>query len=160
MWLLCRYLAEVWQRWNACQCCTCTHPASLMRIATQEHEPYHDCLVHDIICATCFEFIPNSDVPFCPRSRKKNVLEIPPIPDCLRLGFLEQRAVSIMHCYVSILIIRGHQSAMKGQVVHCETDFVENIGKRQQMSYYQKYCNLCFLQVTYYLSRSVTNSWQ
>ncbi|CAF5126585.1 unnamed protein product, partial [Rotaria socialis] len=29
---------------------------------------------------------------------------------------------------MSILIIRGHQSAMKGQVVHCQADVVDNIG--------------------------------
>ena len=99
-----------------------------MRVATREHESYHDCFVNDIICTFCFDFIPNSDTAFCPRSRIRNLLEIVSVPDCLKLGFLEHRAVSIMHCYVSILIIRGHQSVMKGQVVHCQADFVENIG--------------------------------
>ena len=99
-----------------------------MRSARKDHENYHDCSTGDPICSFCYEFIPKTDVRFCPRCRTRNRLEIPAIPKCLKLGFLEQRAVSMMHCYVSILIIRGHQSAMKGQVVHCQADIVENIG--------------------------------
>ncbi|CAF3808956.1 unnamed protein product [Rotaria socialis] len=54
-------------------------------------------------------------------------MEIPKTPTCLILGFLEQRAIALMHCYVSILIICGHQSAMKGQVIHCQSDVADNI---------------------------------
>jgi hypothetical protein len=123
-----RYLSEVRQQWIPCHCCTCEHPECHMRSATQDHETYHDCCAGDLICSYCYEFTSKADVPFCPRSRTRNKLDIPAIPTCLKLGFLEQRAASIMHCYVSILIVRGHQSAMKGQVVHCQVDLLENIG--------------------------------
>lgn len=123
-----RYLSEVRQKWLVCECCTCEYPVSNVHKARKDHECYHNCLVNDIICSFCFEFIPKSDKPFCPRSRDRNKLRIPAIPECLKLGFLEQRAVTLMHCYVSVLIVRGHQSAMKGQVVHCQADIVENIG--------------------------------
>ncbi|CAF1477420.1 unnamed protein product [Adineta ricciae] len=99
-----------------------------MRPAGKDDEKYHDCSAGDVICSFCYEFSPKADVHFCPRSRMRNRLEATAIPTCLKLGFLEQRAVSMMHCYVSILIVRGHQSAMKGQVVHCQADIVENIG--------------------------------
>ncbi|CAF4848101.1 unnamed protein product, partial [Rotaria socialis] len=56
------------------------------------------------------------------------MMEIPTAPICLTLGFLEQRAITLMHCYMSILIIRGHQSSMKGQVAHCQADVADNIG--------------------------------
>ncbi|CAF5009716.1 unnamed protein product, partial [Rotaria sp. Silwood1] len=99
-----------------------------MRTAKKEHENYHDCFVGDTICSFCYDFIAKDDVPFCPHSRCRNMMEIPITPICLKLGFLEQRAIALMHCYMSILIVRGHQSAMKGQVVHCQVDVADNIG--------------------------------
>ncbi|CAF1310613.1 unnamed protein product [Rotaria sordida] len=99
-----------------------------MRTAKEEHEKYHDCFVGDTICSSCYDFIPKDHIPFCPHSRFRNIMEIPSTPMCLKLGFLEQRAIALMHCYISILIIRGHQSAMKGQVVHCQVDVTDNIG--------------------------------
>ena len=123
-----RYLSEVRQIWYCCKCCICEYPESNMRRAKKEHEKHHDCLYDDIICLFCCDFVPTNDLPFCPRSRFRNKMEIPATPVCLNLGFLEQRAVALMHCYISILIVRGHQSAMKGQVVHCQADVVENIG--------------------------------
>ncbi|CAF1110690.1 unnamed protein product, partial [Rotaria magnacalcarata] len=99
-----------------------------MRPAKEDHEKYHDCLINDIICLFCYDFKSKNDDMFCPHSRLRNLLDIPVVPICLKLGFLEQRAVALMHCYMSILIIRGHQSAMKGQVVHCQADIAENIG--------------------------------
>ena len=106
----------------------CEHPKCNMRVAEQVHEQLHDCGVGELICSFCFEFVPKQNVPFCPHGRIRNMMKIPSIPECLILGFLEQRAIALMHCYMSILIIRGHQGAMKGQVVHCHADIVENIG--------------------------------
>ncbi|CAF1414959.1 unnamed protein product [Adineta steineri] len=123
-----RYLSEVRQVWLSCQCCTCEHPECNMQPAKKEHEKYHDCVVNDMICLFCYDFIPKEDRPFCPHSHTRNMMSIPISPTCLKLGFLEQRAVAIMHCYMSILIIRGHQSAMKGQVVHCQADIADNMG--------------------------------
>ncbi|CAF1648403.1 unnamed protein product [Rotaria magnacalcarata] len=123
-----KYLSEVRQKWCVCECCTSEHPYSQMRQATKQHEKYHDCFANDIICSFCFNFKPKDNIPFCPHSRFRNLTEIPTTPECLILGFLEQRAIALMHCYMSILIIRGHQSAMKGQVVHCQADVPDNIG--------------------------------
>ncbi|CAF3768088.1 unnamed protein product [Rotaria sp. Silwood1] len=123
-----RYLSEIRQSWYSCKCCTCEQPLCNMRTAKKEHENYHDCFVGDTICSFCYDFIAKDDVPFCPHSRCRNMMEIPITPICLKLGFLEQRAIALMHCYMSILIVRGHQSAMKGQVVHCQVDVADNIG--------------------------------
>ena len=100
-----------------------------MRVATKEHEKYHDCIAEEKICSLCFDFIPTDNSPFCSRARIRNMLAIPVAPACLKLGFLEQRIVALMHCYISVLIIRGHQSAMKGQVVHCQSDVAGSIGE-------------------------------
>jgi hypothetical protein len=35
---------------------------------------------------------------------------------------MEQRAITLTHIYMSIIVIRGHQSAVKGQVVHFNVD--------------------------------------
>jgi hypothetical protein len=123
-----RYLSEVRQVWYSCQCCTCEHPECNMRSAKKEHEEYHDCFAGDMICSFCYNLVSKDNILFCPHSRIRNMMEIPVSPICLKLGFLEQRAVALMHCYMSILIIRGHQSAMKGQVVHCQADVADNIG--------------------------------
>ncbi|CAM2727444.1 unnamed protein product [Rotaria socialis] len=123
-----RYLSEIQQPWYSCKCCSCEHPYSNMHSAKEEHEEYHDCVVGDLICSFCHNFIPKNHIVFCPHSRFRNMMEIPTAPICLTLGFLEQRAIALMHCYMSILIIRGHQSAMKGQVVHCQADVADNIG--------------------------------
>ncbi|CAF4394484.1 unnamed protein product, partial [Rotaria sordida] len=123
-----RYLSEIRQPWYSCKFCTCEHPLCNIRTAKKEHEKYHDCFVGDTICSFCYDFIPKDHIPFCPHSRFRNIVEIPSTPMCLKLGFLEQRAIALMHCYISILIIRGHQSAMKGQVVHCQVDVADNIG--------------------------------
>ncbi|CAF1196955.1 unnamed protein product [Adineta ricciae] len=80
-------------------------------------------IVHDFLSES-----PKENIPFCPHSRIQNNIQIPLVPECLKLGFLEQRAVALMHCYMSILIIRGRSSSMKGQVVHCQTDALDNIG--------------------------------
>jgi len=104
------------------------HPQCNMKLAKKQHEKYHDCIVNEIICLSCYGFTLKYDVPFCPHSRIQNKMEIPTPPECLKLGFLEQRAVALMHCYMSILIIRGSSSSMKGQVVHCQTDVLDNMG--------------------------------
>jgi len=106
----------------------CEHPKFNMRPAKNEHEKHHDCIAGDMICSFCYDFSPRDNIPFCPHSRFRNMLQIPITPTCLKLGFLEQRVVALMHCYMSILIIRGNQSAMKGQVVHCQADITNNIG--------------------------------
>jgi len=98
-----------------------------MKLAKEEHEKYHDCSTGNMICSFCYEFNPTDNVPFCPHARIRNMMAVPIIPTCLKLGFLEQRAVALMHCYMSILIIRGHQGSMKGQVVHCKADVNDNI---------------------------------
>jgi len=98
-----------------------------MRIAKNEHEKYHDCRAGEMICSFCYEFVPKDNVPFCPHARIGNMMQILVTPTCLKLGFLEQRAVALMHCYMSILIIRGRQGAMKGQVVHCQADVADSI---------------------------------
>ncbi|CAF0931271.1 unnamed protein product, partial [Adineta steineri] len=123
-----RYLSEVRQVWPSCQCCMCEHPECNMQPAKKEHEEYHDCVVDDMICLFCYDFISKENTPFCPHSHTRNMMSIPISPTCLKLGFLEQQAVALMHCYMSILIIRGHQSAMKGQVVHCQANIADNIG--------------------------------
>lgn len=99
-----------------------------MRRAEKEHEKYHDCTSGEMICPFCYAFVPKENVPFCPHSRIRNMTQIVDAPTCLKLGFLEQRAVALLHCYMSILVIRGSQRAMKGQVVHCQADVIENIG--------------------------------
>jgi hypothetical protein len=104
------------------------HPQCNMKLAKQQHEKYHDCIVNEIICLSCYDFTPKYDVPFCPHSRIQNNMEILIPPECLKLGFLEQRAVALMHCYMRILIIQGSSSSMKGQVVHCQTDVLDNMG--------------------------------
>ena len=106
----------------------CEHPGSNMRAAKKEHKKYHDCNSGDMICSFCYEFVPKDNTSFCPHSRIKNMMQIPNSPSCLILGFLEQRAVALMHCYMSIIITRGTQKSIKGQVVHCPADTVENIG--------------------------------
>ena len=106
----------------------CEHPMSIMKTAKREHEKYHDCVDNDIICQFYYDFNPTDNVHFCPHSRHRNKLEIPTVPTCLKLGFPEQIAVALMHCYMSILIIRGRSSSMKGQVVHCQIDALDNIG--------------------------------
>jgi hypothetical protein len=106
----------------------CEHPQSNMRPAKKDHEKYHDCTIGQIICSFCYEFVAKDNAPFCPHARIKNMIQIPVTPTCLKLGFLEQRAVALMHCYMSILVIRGRQGAMKGQVVHCQADVADNIG--------------------------------
>jgi hypothetical protein len=107
----------------------CEHPECNMRLANKEHEKLRDCHGGDLICAFCYEFLPKDNVPFCPHARIRNMMQIPVTPACLKLGFLEQRAVALMHCYMSILVIRGRQGAMKGQVVHCQADVIDNIGE-------------------------------
>ncbi len=106
----------------------CEHPQCNMRLANKQHKKLHDCNTGDLICAFCYEFLPRDKVLFCPHARMRNMMEIPATPTCLKLGFLEQRAVALMHCYMSILVIRGRQGAMKGQVVHCQADLIDNIG--------------------------------
>lgn len=106
----------------------CEHPRCNMRQARKEHAKYHDCSSGDMICSFCYEFVPKNNIAFCPHSRIRNMMRIGKSPSCLILGFLEQRAVALMHCYMSILIIRGSQKSIKGQVVHCPADAVENIG--------------------------------
>ena len=123
-----RYLSEIRQEWCSCICCLCEHPECNMRQARKDHEEYHDCSCGDMICSFCYEFIPKDEVPFCPHSRIRNMMQIPNSPSCLTLGFLEQRAVALMHCYMSIIITRGNQKSIKGQVVHCPADAIENIG--------------------------------
>ena len=106
----------------------CDHPKCNIRYAKKEHEKHHDCVIGDMICSFCYDFVSKEDIIFCPHSRFRNMLEIPVTPTCLKLGFLEQRAVALMHCYMSILIIRGRQGSMKGQVVHCPADVNGNVG--------------------------------
>ncbi|CAF4849785.1 unnamed protein product [Rotaria socialis] len=123
-----RYLSEVRQVWLACQCCNCEHPSHNMQPAKEDHQNYHDCIAGEMICSFCYHYKPKDEYTICPHARFKNLLEITSVPLCLKLGFLEQRAIALMHCYMRVLIIRGHQSAMKGQVVHCQADVVDNIG--------------------------------
>ncbi|CAF4183426.1 unnamed protein product, partial [Adineta steineri] len=54
--------------------------------------------------------------------KERNKLQISIIPEDLILGFMEQRAITLTHVYMSIIIIRGHQAALKGQVVHFHVD--------------------------------------
>ncbi|CAF1405176.1 unnamed protein product [Adineta steineri] len=91
-------------------------------LETQSTEQIFDTrIIHDFLSES-------ENKPFCPHSHTRNMISIPVTPTCLKLGFLEQRAVARIHCYMSILIIRGHQSAMKGQVVYCQADITDNIG--------------------------------
>jgi hypothetical protein len=68
-----------------------------MRPAKEEHEKYHDCSSGDMICSFCYDFVPKDNTPFCPHSRITNMMQIPNSPNCLILGFLEQRVVALMH---------------------------------------------------------------
>ena len=104
------------------------HPECNMKLAKKQHEKYHDCISGEIICSFCYDFSPKENIPFCPHSRIQNNLQIPLIPEYLKLGFLEQRTVALLHCYMSIIIIRGRSSSMRGQVVHCQTDALDNMG--------------------------------
>lgn len=83
---------------------------------------YHDVSEMQLLCKKCFKFVPSKTHTFCPYARKKNKLEVVLIPEDLILGFIEQRAVTLTHIYMSIILIRGHQAALKGQVVHFNVD--------------------------------------
>ena len=75
-----------------------------------------------MICRKCIQFTPSDDFTHCPYARYKNKLEIPLLPEALKLGFMEQRAITLTHIYMSIILVRGHQAALKGQVVHFHVD--------------------------------------
>ncbi|CAF4737637.1 unnamed protein product, partial [Rotaria sp. Silwood2] len=81
------------QRWLPCICCTSLYPESQFQNAAKQHELYHDV-----------------------------VEEITSIPEDLILDFIEQRAITLSHIYMSIILIRGRQTALKGQVVHFHVD--------------------------------------
>lgn len=121
-------MSEIRQVWSSCTCCLCEHPTSNMKFANKNHEKYHDCVINETICPSCFAFIATDNLPFCPHAHNRNLFAIATVPICLKLGFLEQRAITLTHCYMSILIIRGRQNAMKGQLVHCQADVTKNIG--------------------------------
>ena len=103
-------------------CCTSIHRESELSNALKEHELYHDIIEGELICKKCFNFKPSNDFFHCPYARLKNKLEVALVPEELKFGFMEQRAVALTHIYMSIILIRGHQAAVKGQVVHFHVD--------------------------------------
>ncbi|CAF4302560.1 unnamed protein product [Rotaria sp. Silwood2] len=98
------------------------YPQSQLKIASKNHEVYHDTVHGEFICRKCHEFNPSIDYPHCPFAYNKNKLAVPVIPEDLILGFMEQRAIALTHIYMSIILVRGHQAAMKGQIVHFRVD--------------------------------------
>ncbi len=56
------------------------------------------------------------------------MIQKPTASNCLKLSFLNQRTIVLMHCQMIILDVCGHQSTMKGQVVNCPADMITNIG--------------------------------
>jgi hypothetical protein len=105
-----------------CSCCAVLYPHSQLNTASVKDAVYHDTVQGQFICRKCSEFVPSSDYPHCSYARYKNKLEISLIPDVLQLGFMEQRAITLSHVYMSIIVVRGHQAALKGQVVHFHVD--------------------------------------
>ncbi|CAF3785459.1 unnamed protein product [Rotaria sordida] len=116
------YLSTILQRWVSCTCCMALHPESRFTIASNIDELYHDVVEGELLCRKCHEFSPSNDYSHCPFAYYKNRLVVPLIPDDLILGFMEQRAIALTHIYMSIILIRGHQAAMKGQAVHFHID--------------------------------------
>ncbi|CAF3454536.1 unnamed protein product [Rotaria sp. Silwood1] len=110
------------QRWLPCICCTSLYPESQFKNAVKQHELYHDVVEGQLLCRKCIEFTPSNNYPYCRFARYKNKLEITSIPENLVLGFIEQRAITLSHIYMSIILIRGRQAALKGQVVHFHVD--------------------------------------
>jgi hypothetical protein len=72
--------------------------------------------------AQCVKFQPTVNYSHCPYARYKNKLEVPLLPEELKLEFMEQRAISLTHIYMSVVLVRGRQVAVKGQVVHFNVD--------------------------------------
>jgi hypothetical protein len=120
--MLIRYLSTILQSWYMCSCCAVLHPHSQLVIASAKHALYHDTVKGELICRKCSRFEPSNDYSHCLYARYKNKLEILSVPEVLQLGFMEQRAITLSHVYMSIIAIRGHQAALKGQVVHFHVD--------------------------------------
>ena len=78
----------------------------------------HDVMEDDLLCKKCIRFIALEDRPHCLFVRSKNKLEINTIFDELNLGFMEQRAISLSHVRMSIILVLSRQVALQGQVVH------------------------------------------
>ncbi|CAM4979218.1 unnamed protein product [Rotaria socialis] len=58
----------------------------------------------------------------CPYAHHKNKIEVVCIPEDLILGFIEQLAITLVHIYTIIILIRGRQAALKGQIVYFSAD--------------------------------------
>ncbi|CAF4660202.1 unnamed protein product, partial [Rotaria sp. Silwood2] len=110
------------QRWLPCICCTSLYSESQFKNAAKQHELYHDVVEGQLLCRKCIEFTPSNNYLYCRFARYKNKLEITSIPEDIILGFIEQRAITLSHIYMSIILIRGRQTALKGQVVHFHVD--------------------------------------
>ncbi|CAF4551833.1 unnamed protein product, partial [Rotaria socialis] len=117
-----RYFLTVLHQWLPCICCTSIYPENQLKVATEKHILYHDVHKDQLLCRKCIEFIPSDNYPHCPYARYKNKFEISLIPEDLILGFIEQRAITLTHIYMSIILIRGRQAALKGQIVHFHVD--------------------------------------
>ncbi|CAF3453008.1 unnamed protein product, partial [Rotaria socialis] len=116
------YFSTILQHWLPCACCKSLYPNNQLKVASEKHELYHDIVKGEFICRKCVNFAPSNNYSHCPYTRYKNKLEVPLIPNDLILGFLEQRAIALCHIYMSIILIRGRQDALKGQVVHFHVD--------------------------------------
>ncbi|CAF1487611.1 unnamed protein product, partial [Adineta ricciae] len=117
-----KYFSSILQPWLRCCCCGALHAESQLQTAAVKHELEHDVVEGELLCKKCIRFTPSQDRPHCLFARNKNWLEISAVPDELKLGFMEQRAVTLSHVYMSIILVRGHQAALKGQVVHFHVD--------------------------------------
>ncbi|CAM4972735.1 unnamed protein product [Rotaria socialis] len=124
-----RYFSTILQQWFSCACCSSLYCESQLKIASGKHELYHDVLKGELLCRKCFAFAPSNNYPHCPYARYKNKFEISVIPEDLILGFIEQRAITLNHIYMSIILIRGRQAALKGQIVHFHVDTDVIVGK-------------------------------
>ncbi|CAF1231829.1 unnamed protein product [Adineta ricciae] len=110
-----RYFSTILQLWVPCSCCGSLHAESQLQKASSKHELEHDVVEGDLLCKKCIGFTASEYRPHCLFARVKNKLHICMTPDELKLGFMEQRAVTLSHVYMSIIVVRGHQAALKGQ---------------------------------------------
>ncbi|CAF4350317.1 unnamed protein product, partial [Adineta steineri] len=73
------------------------------------HPPIEENSERQLLYEKCINFTPSAKRYHCPYASYRNKLEISILPEDLILGFMEQRAITLKHVYMSIIIIRGHQ---------------------------------------------------
>jgi hypothetical protein len=95
---------------------------SQLNVASDEDQLYHDVIKGKMLCKKCIQFQPTVNYSHCPYARYTNKLEVAFLPEELKLEFMEKRAITLTHIYMSVILVRGRQAAVKGQVVHFNVD--------------------------------------